>query len=86
VPGHWEGDLVVGPNNSAIGTLVEGATRFVLLLHLPSDHTAETVATAMIETMRELPEHLRHSITWDRGSEMANWRDIIYSWALRSTM
>jgi transposase, IS30 family len=76
VPGHWEGDLIVGPNNSAIGTLVERATRFVLLLHLPGDHTAQTVATAMIDTMRELPEHLRRSITWDRGSEMANWRDI----------
>jgi transposase, IS30 family len=76
VPGHWEGDLIMGPNNSAIGTLVERATRFVLLLHLPGDHTAQTVATAMIETMGELPEHLRRSVTWDRGSEMANWRDI----------
>jgi IS30 family transposase len=76
VPGHWEGDLIVGPNNTAIGTLVERATRFVLLLHLAGDHTAETVATAMIKTMGELPEHLRRSITWDRGSEMANWRDI----------
>jgi len=77
VPGHWEGDLILGPaGTSAIGTLVERATRFTMLLHLPGDHTAETVATAMIETMRELPEHLRRSITWDRGSEMANWREI----------
>jgi len=76
VPGHWEGDLIVGPHNSAIGTLVERTTRFTVLLHLPGDHTAKTVATAMIEAMRELPEHLRRSITWDRGSEMANWRDI----------
>ena len=76
VPGHWEGDLIVGPNNSAIGTLVERSTRFTMLLHLPGDHTAETVATAMVETMSELPEHLRRSITWDRGSEMANWRHI----------
>lgn len=76
VPGHWEGDLIVGPNNSAIGTLVERSTRFTMLLHLPGDHTAETVATAMIEAMGELPEDLRRSITWDRGSEMANWRDI----------
>jgi transposase, IS30 family len=75
VPGHWEGDLIVGPN-SAIGTMVERATRFTVLLHLPGDHTAETVATAMIEAMRELPEHLRRSITWDRGSEMANWKQI----------
>jgi IS30 family transposase len=76
VPGHWEGDLIVGPNNSAIGTLVERSTRFTLLLHLPENHTAEAVAAAMIETMGELPEHLRRSITWDRGSEMANWRQI----------
>ena len=55
---------------------MERGTRFTILLHLPSDHTAETVATAMIEAMSELPEHLRRSITWDRGSEMADWRDI----------
>ena len=77
VPGHWEGDLIMGEGNkSAIGTLVERTTRFTILLHLPGDHTAETVATAMIEAMGELPEHLRRTITWDRGSEMANWRDI----------
>jgi transposase, IS30 family len=76
VPGHWEGDLIVGPNNSAIGTLVERSTRFTMLLHLPGNHTADTVATAMIEAMRELPEHLRRTITWDRGSEMAQWRRI----------
>jgi IS30 family transposase len=76
VPGHWEGDLIVGPNNSAIGTLVERATRFTILLHLPGDHTAATVAAAMIEAMSQLPEDLRRSITWDRGSEMANWREI----------
>jgi len=55
---------------------VERATRFTMLLHLPADHTAEALATAMIETMSELPEHLRRSITWDRGSEMANWKQI----------
>ena len=76
VPGHWEGDLIVGPNHSAIGTLVERATRFTILLHLPGDHTAGTVAAAMIDAMGQLPEHLRRSITWDRGSEMANWRHI----------
>jgi IS30 family transposase len=77
VPGHWEGDLIMGAgNHSAIGTLVERATRFTILLHLPADHTAETVAAAMIKAMSELPEHLRRTITWDRGSEMANWRDI----------
>jgi transposase, IS30 family len=77
VPGHWEGDLILGAKNtSAVGTLVERATRFTILLHLPTDHTAETVAAAMIEAMSELPQHLRRSITWDRGSEMANWQDI----------
>jgi transposase, IS30 family len=76
MPGHWEGDLIAGSNNSAIGTLVERATRFTILLHLPGDHTAATVAAAMIEAMSQLPEHLRRSITWDRGSEMANWREI----------
>ena len=75
VPGHWEGDLILGAGHqSAIGTLVERATRFTILLHLPADHTAESVAAAMIEAMAELPDHLRRSITWDRGSEMANWR------------
>lgn len=77
VPGHWEGDLILGAGNrSAIGTLVERSTRFTILLHLPLDHTADTVAAAMIEAMSELPEHLRRSITWDRGSEMGKWRDI----------
>ena len=77
VPGHWEGDLIMGSGNtSAIGTLVERSTRFTILLHLPDDHTAESVATAMIEAMSELPAHLRRTITWDRGSEMANWQDI----------
>jgi IS30 family transposase len=75
VPGHWEGDLIVGPG-SAIGTLVERSTRFTLLLHLPGDHAAATVAAAMIEAMSELPAHLRRTITWDRGSEMAHWRQI----------
>ena len=65
-----------GGSASAIGTLVERSTRFTLLLHLPDDHTAESVAAAMIEAMAKLPEHLRRTITWDRGSEMANWRDI----------
>jgi IS30 family transposase len=77
VPGHWEGDLIIGARGaSAIGTLVERSTRFTILLHLPHDHTAETVATAMIEAMGELPNHLRRSIAWDRGSEMAGWQDI----------
>ena len=72
VPGHWEGDLIVGARNgSAIGTLVERATRFAILQHLPAARTAEAVAEAMITAMSDLPAHLRRSITWDRGSEMA---------------
>jgi IS30 family transposase len=72
IPGHWEGDLIVGAGSrSAIGTLVERSTRFTLLLHLDGDHTAETVTTAMIAAMKDLPEHLRRSITWDRGAEIA---------------
>ena len=73
VPGDWEGDLILGSTESAsaIGTLVERATGFTLLLHLPDDHTAETVAAAMIAKMADLPELLRRSVTWDQGSEMA---------------
>jgi IS30 family transposase len=77
VPGHWEGDLIVGTaSKSAIGTLVERSTRFTILLHLPGDHTARTVATAMIAAMKDLPEDLRRTITWDRGSELADYRRI----------
>jgi transposase, IS30 family len=73
VPGDWEGDLILGSTESAsaIGTLVERATGFVLLLHLRDNHTADTVADAMIHKMSELPEQLRRSVTWDQGSEMA---------------
>ncbi len=77
VPGHWEGDLILGTaNGSAVGTLVERTTRFVILLHLPGRHDAESVAAAMIREMSKLPEHLRRSLTWDRGTEMAGYRDI----------
>ena len=71
VPGHWEGDLIIGQQNqSAIGTLVERTTRFVRLLHLPEGYGAEQVREAMTASIIELPEHLRRSITWDQGSEM----------------
>jgi transposase, IS30 family len=74
VPGHWEGDLIVGPGSrSAIGTLVERQTRFTILLHLPGPHTADEVADAMIREMRKLPAHLRRSVTWDRGTELAEY-------------
>ena len=74
VPGHWEGDLIMGsPGSPAVGTLVERTTRFTILLHLPERHDAETVAAAMIAEMSQLPEHLRLSLTWDRGTELARY-------------
>ena len=77
VPGHWEGDLILGADNtSAIGTLVERSTRFVLLLHLPGRHDATAVRDAMITTVGALPAHLRRSLTWDQGTEMARHTQI----------
>ena len=87
VPGHWEGDLIVGLGSSAIGTLVERTTRFTVLLHLPrmighdearrkngpalAGHGAEAVRAAIASAMTALPEPLRRSLTWDQGAEMA---------------
>ena len=87
VPGHWEGDLILGLGSSAIGTLVERTTRFTLLLHLPrldghggprsnngpalAGHGAEAVRDAIASAIVTLPEHLRRSLTWDQGAEMA---------------
>jgi transposase, IS30 family len=86
VPGHWEGDLIIGLDSSAIGTLVERTTRFTMLLHLPpmtdqgpsvkngpalAGHGAEAVRDAIADTITTLPEQLRRSLTWDQGTEMA---------------
>lgn len=88
VPGHWEGDLILGLGSSAIGTLVERTTRFTMLLHLPrmeghgtiksvkngpalAGHGAEAVRDAIAGTISSLPTHLRRSLTWDQGAEMA---------------
>jgi IS30 family transposase len=86
VPGHWEGDLILGLERSAIGTLVERSTRFTMLLHLPpmteqgprvkngpalAGHGAEAVRDAIAATITTLPEQLRRSLTWDQGAEMA---------------
>jgi transposase, IS30 family len=73
VPGHWEGDLILGgtASGSAIGTLVERTTGFVVLLHLRGDRTAATLADAMSAKVPQIPEILRRSLTWDQGSEMA---------------
>jgi IS30 family transposase len=71
VPGHWEGDLIIGKGTrSAIGTLVERQTRYVMLIALPHGRTAEAVRTALAERILTLPEQLRRSLTWDRGKEM----------------
>ena len=87
VPGHWEGDLIIGLDSSAIGTLVERSTRFTMLLHLPpmpghgdprtknapalAGHGAEAVRDAIAAAIATLPEQLRRSLTWDQGSEMS---------------
>ena len=72
VPGHWEGDLIIGKNGrSAVGTLVERSTRFVLLLHLPDGREVDKVDAAMRKAITGLPDVLRRSITWDQGTEMA---------------
>jgi IS30 family transposase len=77
VPGHWEGDLIVGRlNGSAIGTLVERTTNYTLLLHLPHGHGTEAVTDAVIARLVELPEQLRRSVTWDQGKELAAHRKI----------
>jgi transposase, IS30 family len=72
VPGHWEGDLIMGKElGSQIGTLVERSTGFVQLLHLPQGRSADLVAQAMIAKIKTLPEALRKTLTWDQGIEMA---------------
>ena len=87
VPGHWEGDLIIGLGSSAIGTLVERSSRFTMLLHLPpiddhagarvnngpalTGHGADAVRDAIAATITTLPEQLRRSLTWDQGAEMA---------------
>jgi IS30 family transposase len=85
VPGHWEGDLILGVGSSAIGTLVERTSRFAMLLHLPSTdgprreggpapsgHGAEAVRDAITAAVATLPAQLRRSLTWDQGIEMAH--------------
>ena len=72
VPGHWEGDLLIGANNaSAIATLVERSTRYVLLAALPQGQSASSVRDAITASILTLPAHLRRSLTWDQGKEMA---------------
>ena len=77
VPGHWEGDLIVGAGSaSAIGTLVERATGYLMLLHLPEKHGAIEVRDQMILAIEKMPAELRKTVTWDQGIEMAKHHDI----------
>ena len=71
VPGHWEGDLIMGKNKTAIGTLVERWSRYVMLFSLPDGNSAEAVRTALAATVQRLPAHLWESLTRDQGKEMA---------------
>ncbi len=82
VPGHWEGDLIVGSNNSYIATLVERHSRFVMLAKVENKDT-QSVITALIKQARKLPKDRYRSLTWDRGSEMAGTASSL--WPQRST-
>jgi len=99
VPGHWEGDLILGLGSSAIGTLVERTTRFTMLLHLPrmanqgsprmkhgpalAGHGAEAMRAAIASSIVTLPEQLRRSLTWDQGAEMAQHAQLRIDTGLR---
>jgi IS30 family transposase len=77
VPGNWEGDLIIGKQNqSAIGTLVERSTGYVMLLHLPDGYKPEQVRDALAAKIKTLPESLRLSLTWDQGPEMNEWEHV----------
>jgi transposase, IS30 family len=77
VPGHWEGDLIIGKaNQTAIGTLVERSTGYVMLVHLPQGYKPEQVAPALAAKIRTLPETVRRSLTWDQGPEMRDWKQV----------
>ena len=77
IPGHWEGDLILGSNcRSAIATLVERQTRFVMLVHLPTGHGAIAVRDGLLATIKTLPERLRKTLAWDQGTELAQHKQI----------
>jgi IS30 family transposase len=77
VPGHWEGDLIIGKNNAtAIGTLVERTTGYAMLVHLPDGYKAEHVRDALAAKIQTIPEILRASLTWDQGPEMGHWKEV----------
>ena len=77
VPGHWEGDLIIGKRNlTAIGTLVERTTGYTMLMHLPDGYKAEQVRDALAAKIQTLPSQLRASLTWDQGPEMRDWQSV----------
>ena len=77
VPGHWEGDLLIGKRNAtAIATLVERATGYAMLVALPEGYKPEQVAPALAAKVKTLPEALRRSLTWDQGPEMRDWKQV----------
>jgi IS30 family transposase len=77
VPGHWEGDLIIGKGNqTAVGTLVERSTGYLMLVHLPDGYKPEQVAPALAAKIRTLPETVRRSLTWDQGPEMRDWKQV----------
>jgi IS30 family transposase len=77
VPGHWEGDLIIGKNNqTAIGTLVERTTGYTMLVHLPDGYKPEQVRDALAAKIQTIPDILRASLTWDQGPEMRDWKQI----------
>ena len=71
VPGHWEGDLVIGPQRSGLVTLIERSTRFALIGRLPGTKDSTTVIEVLTRLIQDLPEQMRQTLTWDQGSEMA---------------
>ncbi|MCY7289415.1 MAG: IS30 family transposase [Cryobacterium sp.] len=77
VPGHWEGDLIIGQRNlTAIGTLVEGTTGYTMLLHLPDGYKPEQVRDVLAEKIKTMPDSVRRSLTWDQGAEMRDWKHV----------
>ena len=80
VPGHWEGDLIIGKQNqTAIGTLVERSTGYTMLVHLPDGYAPEQVAPALAAKIQTLPEAVRRSLTWDQGPEMRDWKQVKFA-------